>query len=234
MKLKINPYIIILIIYIIGSSFSYYFFRDFVNTNFFFASVTFIVGSLAFYIYTQQKVDEKINAAVSILTEVRNAESKIDIIIDNLNRDITSDLPSVLPTNNWRTYSHLFVKDFDTDELQLINAFYNACEIIEDFVNRQNNFFWVTTEERAKTAQHILAEIHDDFQVEARLEGDIHPRAQQKFDDRKAGLTKYYANEAYLYAPQKTLDVLRFQTQNFQKIIPTTCGVKLKKLANLR
>ncbi|HVB19831.1 MAG TPA: hypothetical protein VNF51_00890 [Candidatus Paceibacterota bacterium] len=230
---KTNTYLLILLAYLIVGAVLYYIVPGFVNSSFFFASVTFVVGSLAFYIYTQQKADEKTNAAITVLTEIRNAENKVDIIINELNANNTSDLPSVLPTNSWRKYSHLFVKDLDSDELQLMNSFYTSCEVIEDFVNRQNNFFWVTTEERAKTAQRVLAQIHDDFQIEAREEGDVHPIAQKKFDDRKAGLTQFYSNETYTYAPQKTLTVLKFQTQNFQKITPTVCGAKFKRIANL-
>ena len=116
----------------------------------------------------------------------------------------------------------------------LINSFYTSCEIIENFVNRQNNFFWVTTEERAKTAQKMLATIHDDFQVEAQAEGVSHPNASLKFTNRKAGLTDYFSNEAYSYTPQKTLTVLKFQTQKIQKIIPTVTGAKFKRIANLK
>lgn len=228
-----NPYLIILFSYALIGGFAYTKYSSFLNTNFFFASITFIVGSLAFYIYTQQKRDEKTNAAISIVTEIRNAENKIDIIVNELNSESSTDLPSVLPVNSWKKYSHLFVKDFDSDELQLVNSFYSSCEVIEDFINRQNNFFWVTTEERAKTAQRMLAQIHDDFQKDYLDEGDSHGAAQRKFDARKVGLTQFYSNENYSYTPQKTLNVVKFQTQSFQKITSTVCGEKLKRMANL-
>jgi hypothetical protein len=230
-RIKPNIYIIIVLYLIIGI-WLYEYQHEFANSNFFFASITFIVGSLAFYIYTKQKSDEKSNAATTILLEVRNAESKVDIIIDKLDKESAVDLPAVLPTNSWRKYSHLFVRDFDLDDIQLLNTFYSSCEIIEDLANRQNNFVWITTEERAKTVQNMLAQIHDDFQTESVNLGQ--PKAQEKFNNRKAGLEKFYSNETLSYAPVKILRGLKFQTQNLHRIASTPCGEKLKELAHLK
>lgn len=208
----------------------YFYLPEFVNSNFYVASVTFLVGGLAFFIYTKQKSDEKNNAATTVLLEIRNAESKIDIIIDKLDKKNTSDLPRVLPVNSWTRYSHLFVKDFDLDDIQLLNAFYSSCEIIEDLSNRQNNFVWITTEERAKAVQNMLATIHDDFQKDTVL-NDVD--AQVRFDSRKHALGEFYSNESLSYAPDKILKGLTYQTQNIKRITTTPCGAKLKKLANL-
>ena len=230
---KNNPYILnilIVILYVVIGIFLHNYHYNFANSNFFLASITFIVGSFAFYVYTKQKCDEKINAATAILLEIRNAEGKIDIIIDKLDKKNTVDLPRVLPVNSWRTYSHLFVKDFDLDDIQLLNNFYSSCEIIENLANRQNNFVWITTEERAKTVQKILAQIHDDFQKEHSIDLVV---AQKRFNDRKQALNDFYANDSVVYAPEKILSGLRFQTQNLQRITPTPCGAQIKELANL-
>jgi len=227
---KVNPYISVIILYLIVGVILYIYYPSLVNSNFFIASTTFIVGSLAFYIYTKQKSDEKINAATTLVLEIRNAESKIDIVIDKLDKKNTIDLPSILPTNSWRKYSHLFVKDFDLDEIQLLNTFYSSCEIIEDLATRQNNFVWITTEERAKTVQDVLAKIHDDFQVDTINQL---PLAQSKFDARKHALDQFYGNETLSYAPDKILKGLKFQTENLKRVASTPCGVKLKKLADL-
>lgn len=226
-----NPYVIVILGYVIAGTYLYAYKPYFVNSNFFVGSVTFLVGTLAFYIYTQQKVDEKSNAATTILLEIRNAESKIDIIIDKLDKKMTVDLPSVLPTNSWRKYSHLFIKDFDLDDIQLLNTFYSSCEIIEDLANRQNNFVWITTEERAKIVQAVLAQVHDDFQVDTINKLSI---AQDKFNARKQALDDYYSNDATSYAPDKILRGLKFQTQNLKRVASTPCGVKLKELANYK
>lgn len=208
--------------------FLYYYHHYFANTNFFFASTTFIVGSFALFIYTKQKSDEKSNAATTVLLEIRNAESKISIISEKLYTSNHIDFPSVLQINSWRKYSHLFVRDLDQDELQLINTFYSACEIIEDLVIKQNNFVWIAAEERAKVVQQMLAKIHDEFQKKYPSDAI---EAQNTFNNSKLGITKYYTDETYSYAPSKCIDGLKFQIETVGKITTTTCGSKLKKLA---
>lgn len=227
---KINPYLILITAYLLGGSALYWRLPTFVDSGFFVASATFLVGSLALYIYTKQKADEQANAATTLLLEIRNAESSVDIIIDKLDKNAAFDLPRVLPVNSWRLYSHLFVKDLDLDDMQLLNNFYSACEVIEDLANRQNNFVWITTEERAKAVQNMLAEIHDDFQKDVLLNDPI---AQKRFDSRKGALGAFYANDTFSYAPDKILRGLKFQTQNLKRITPTPCGAKFKELARL-
>jgi hypothetical protein len=213
---------------------------DFINSPFFGGMIagltTLATGLIAIWVFKSQKNDEKINAAVSILFEVRNAESKVNIISDKLNSNSTHDLPRVLPSNNWEKYSHLFAKDFDEDELKLINTFYNTCEIIEDLVVRQNSYIWIATEERGRVAQQLLGQIHVEFQKEV-IEGgkseEALNKAREKFNTQKDGVTKFYTDEQYFYIPRKTLDGLKFSIDHLQKITATTCGAKLKQLAKV-
>lgn len=229
---KTNPYLILIIIYIILGVFGYQFTPDFVNSNFLVTSTTAIVGSLALFIYTKQKEDEKTNAALSILFEVRNAEENLEILRGKINSSDTIDLPSVLPVNSWVKYSHLFAKDFDNDELKLMNNFYNTCVTIEDLSNRQNDFIWVAAEERARTAQRLLGDIHVEFQRDV-SNGISLEDAQNKFNNEKQGITQFYGDEGYFYAPKKTIQGLEFEITKFQKVTTTTCGSKLKKLAKV-
>ncbi len=193
---------------------------------------TLATGWIAIRVFKLQKRDEKVNAAISILFEIRDAEDKVKIISEKLHTNNTNDLPSILPTNSWRKYSHLFAKDFDEDELKLVNNFYNSCGIIEELVNKQNNFFWIATEERARVAQRLLADIHLEFQKDMVTGGaDSEAANKTKFDRQRLGITKFYTDEEYLYTPSKTANGLKFQVNNFQNITTTTCGAKLKKLA---
>lgn len=191
---------------------------------------TLVTGWFAIKVFNLQKSNEKINAAVSILFEIRTAENKIDIISEKLNTNSNTDLPSVLPTNNWKNYSHLFAKDFDEDEFKLMNAFYSSCEIIQDLVSRQNNFLWIATEERGRVLQQLLGDIYLEHQKDAIVD---RTKADEKFTREKDAITKFYTDEAYFYTPVKTLNGLKFQIENLQKITPTTCAVKLKKLAEV-
>jgi hypothetical protein len=190
---------------------------------------TLATGWFAIKVFKLQKSGEKTNAAISILFEVRNAEEKIEVIREKLNSNSSFDLPSVLPTDSWRKYSHLFAADFDEDELKLLNSFYTACGLIEDLVGRQNNFIWVAAEEKARTAQRLLGEIHVELQRDASAPAAI-ADAHAKFAREREGITKYYGDEQYLYAPQKTLEGLKFGIGRFQKVTTTTCGAKLKTI----
>jgi hypothetical protein len=194
---------------------------------------TLATGLIAIWVFKSQKNDEKINAAVSILFEVRSAESMADIISEKLNSGSTNDLPNVLPINSWKKHSHLFAKDFDEDEFKAMNTFYNSCELIEDLVNRQNNFFWIATEERGKVAQKLLGEIHLEFQRDAIGDAEKQSAALDKFKKLKETLTKFYTDEGYFYTPAKTANGLKFSIGHLQKITTTVCGAKLKKLAKV-
>ncbi len=136
----------------------------FLNSPFFSGLATLATGLIAIAVYLWQKQSEKVNAAVSIIFEIRNAETNVDIVSEKINSNSMNDLPSVLPTNNWKKYSHLFAKDFDEDEFRMINTFYNSCVLIEDLIVKQNNFIWIATEERARVAQKLLGDIHIQFQ----------------------------------------------------------------------
>ncbi len=189
-------------------------------------------GLFAISVFNLQKADEKVNAAISILFEVRNAEEKVDIIQEKLNSGSNIDLPSVLPSNAWIKYSHLFAKDFDSDELKLINSFYSSCGTIEDLANRQNNFIWVAADERARTAQKLLGDIHIEYQKDI-VNGMDKNEAKTKFDAESQTIKQFYTDEEYFYAPKKTLEGLKFEIDKFSKVTVTTCGAKLKKLATV-
>ncbi len=193
---------------------------------------TLATGFFAIKVFKLQKADEKVNAAISILFEVRNAEEKVDIIQDKLNANSSADLPSVLPRNAWIKYSHLFAKDFDSDELKLMNSFYSSCGTIEALVNRQNNFIWVAADERARTAQRLLGDVHIEYQKDI-VQGVPEIDAKTKFDAQSTAIKQFYTDEEYFYAPRKTLDGLKFEIERFSKVTTTTCGAKLKKMATV-
>lgn len=190
--------------------------------------VTFIVGLFVFGVYSWQKRDKKINTARLVLSEVRNAELKVQKISEILERG-GQDFPLVLPTNNWKEYSYLFASDLDQDELVELNSFYSICESVDEYVKRDNEYFWITTQNRAAIAQESLLEF-----------------VKQSFDEKnqKVDLDKLelmikevlltYTNHGYSYSPRKTVDELKILVSQFSKITTTTTGSKLKELADDR
>ena len=197
--------------------------ETFFNSNLFTGLATIITGGVAILIYFYQKQDAKTQAARVLLMEIRTAEERIEQIKDKVQSGFTNDFPSVFTTKSWKIYSHLFISNFDQDELKKISSFYDYGDLIEEFAKRNNDFFWVTTEERARVVQQKLADCvvasHSDVTLD--------------LEDLKKKLLDVYASDPYSYAPQKTIDAIKNYTGKVGNLMTTSVGIKLKKLANM-
>ena len=109
----------------------------FLNSSFFVALTTILTAVAAWGIYSSQKKNYKIQAARVLITEIRIAESRIEQIKNKMNDAVPADLPPVFPTKSWKTYSHLFISDFDQDELKRLNSFYDYAELVEEFAKKR-------------------------------------------------------------------------------------------------
>lgn len=199
--------------------------ETFFNSNLFIGLATIITGIGVVIVYYLQKRNSKIQAARVLLLEIRTAEERIRQIKDKVDSGFTNDLPSVFPTKSWKTYSHLFISDFDQDELILINSFYDYGDLVEEFAKRNNDFFWVTTEERARVVQNKLADlvIHSKTQTP---EIDLNTLKQELLD--------VFASDSYTYTPRKTIDAITNYTEKIENITTTSAGKKLKIIAKMR
>jgi len=196
----------------------------FLDSQFFVALVTLSTGFLAYLIYLRKKSDEKVQIARVLLLEVRTAEERIGQIREKIRSRDTNDLPSIFATKSWNKHSYLFISDFDQDELKLIGDFYNYAELVEDFVRRNNNFFWVTTEERAKVVQQKLVELI------------IHSKSSDNpvdLNSLKENLLDNFANDPYSYFPNKIVLEIGNYIEKINPIMVTSVGIKLKKLARM-
>ena len=199
----------------------------FINSNAFVGLTTILTGLIVIAVYFWQKRDLKIQAARVLLTEIRIAEDRIEEIKDKIKSGSVFDFPSVFPSQNWKKYAHIFISDFDQDELKMINAFYDYGELIEDFAKRNNNYFWIVTEERTKVTVNKIA----DFVVESLDYSNKNPDeyVKNKSDFLSKGLDLY--NQ--LYAPMKTVDGISEYVAKMPKITTSSCGIKLKKIAKM-
>lgn len=189
------------------------------------ALITLGVGSTAFFVYALQKRDEKINAARLVLSEVRNAERKI-LEISELAKNKSKDFPRVLTTNSWRRYSNLFASDFDQDQITEINQFFSICEDVDDYVQRDNSFFWINSKHRAEVVQEKLAEA-----ISSSFDAENTAFNKEKVDAFVDNVLNTFSNHFYTYAPNKTINYLNDFIGKFKPITTTTTGSKLKKLA---
>lgn len=190
------------------------------------AGATLITGGFAIVIYLFQKKDTKKQAARVLLTEIRIAEEKIEQTKDIIESDSSNDLPTIFPTKNWNKYSYLFISDFDQDELKLINLFYDYGETIEEFAKRNNNYFWITTEERAKVMVRKIANLVNKSLTTT--------NPDQMVQDKRNYLTKGLDLYNSPYVPKKTRDEIKKYLSRMPKITTSTCGAKLKKISKIK
>lgn len=97
----------------------------FLDSNLFNSIIVFLGATVAFWIYFKAKRDEKQQAALLIIIEIRQAEKHLNTLIQQTLELIL--LPSLITTNNWEKYKHLFAKDLDSDNLDIISIFYSNC-----------------------------------------------------------------------------------------------------------
>jgi len=189
--------------------------------------ITLLVGLSAYKIYALQKRDSKLNAARIILSEIRGAELRTDKVIEILHGG-GQDFPSVLPVNSWKIHSYLFASDFDQDELSELNHFYSTCDAIDQYVRRDNEYFWITTQIRTEIAQQMLSKFVE----------EAYDKKLTEVDDLKVqGLIEKvlmkYVNHGYSYAPQKTRNELQKLVSQFRRISTTSVGSKLKHISGI-
>ncbi len=122
---------------------------------------TILTAIVAYLIYRKSKSDELENAVRIIILEIKESER----VIKNL-REIKSsgnlypnDLVKVTPLKGWVRYSHLFMKKLNNDEYDQLNDYFKKCEVLEKYIEKNHNFFWITTEERAKQNEIMGAKI---------------------------------------------------------------------------
>ncbi|MFA6185523.1 MAG: hypothetical protein WC720_05265 [Candidatus Shapirobacteria bacterium] len=95
--------------------------------------VTFLVGSIAIYLYIRQKKDHEREAAHLILQEIRYAEKQMRKYKEFRQYKLSDRL---LPTNNWNENINLFVKDLKETDIDLINDFYAKSTYIDIMIRK--------------------------------------------------------------------------------------------------
>lgn len=190
----------------------------FFNSNFFIALITLLVGSFAIYLYIKQKRDYKRDAANIILMEIRYAEKTInDMKINGV--VISLNMESLLPSNSWFKYNHLFIKNFDRDELDLVNNFYNQCSTIDSALMQLSVSKQI--EQKSGFIQQGLIQIAKDAISEA------------DYDNKKKNFLKIIEKEPYVFPPGAPIKTIKKGLSNLATITTTTVGSKLKRIAKI-
>lgn len=136
------------------------------------AFATVITAIVAFIIYKKSKTDELENTVRIIVLEIKESERVIKDLIEIKNsadRVYSQDLLKVTPLKGWIRYSHLFMKKLNNDEYDQLNGYFKKCEVLEKYIEKNHNFFWITTEERARQNEIVAAKLAYDnpgFKIE--------------------------------------------------------------------
>lgn len=208
---------------------------NFLNSNFFQSLTTGLVVFVAIYVYKQQKNDSKKDAANSILLEVQNAERVIQKIKDSVKKDSLEVDVSVLQSNSWSKHKHLFSRDFDGDEWDLLDNFYNKAALLDDAIRYNNSAFANDVEAIRSNKQRVLA----DYVVELleKNKNGTDPKALiEDFESRAKLFDQIYMDKQgeYMYKPVKPVNDAKLYLEDLPKITTSTVGLKLKQLAGIQ
>lgn len=102
------------------------------NTQFFTAIVTLLVGSFVIYLYTKQRSDHKRDAAALILQEIRYSEQ----LVRNSDHTRYSFGERLLPTNSWNESIHLFLNDLEENEIDSISRYYSNVAYMDILIKK--------------------------------------------------------------------------------------------------
>lgn len=193
---------------------------------------TLLAGSIAWHLYRRAISDELKTATKTIILEIKEAEKIIKIFLDikNSGANYPTNFYKVTPHKAWDKYSHLFIKKLNNDEYQQINDFYKKGEILEMYIEKNYNFFWVTTEERARLKEKIGFDAALDLiSKNVNVLDDIKEGEYQDFVEKKALL---YMSNTSLYAPAGIKMEIDKTLSSISLIINTPTWNNLKKIAD--
>lgn len=188
------------------------------DSSFFIALITLLVGSFAIGLYITQKRDYKRDSASIILMEIRHAEQVIDRMKAS-GIEISNATHILLPTNNWAKYNYLFIKDLDRDELDLINNFYNQCSVIDNALSQMS--ISKQLEQKGSYIHNILVLIAKDAISKA------------DFDNKKNNFLELIQKETYVFRPNAPITTIIQGLNSLAGITTSTAGNKLKKIARI-
>lgn len=227
-KDAISFYILVLGIGISAGYFLYVKLNIFATSNFFSGIITLVVGSVAIYLYLRQKIDFKRDNASIILMEIRHAEKSLDGLKSG-NAIINQFDIKILPTNNWKKYNYLFIDDLDRDELDLINNFYNQCEIIDK--NLEQISINVQLAQKHNCLHQAIIQIALE---ESKIDpGNINLN-EQNFKSKKERFLELTKRDNTTFIPDATKNAIDRALKSAKNITTTSAGNILKKIAKLK
>jgi len=194
----------------------------FLDGNLFQTIVLFITGLIGIYVYFLGKRVEKKNAAQIILMELRNAEKTIQNIKA---ASVITATETIMATNSWSKYNHLFVDVLDQDELDLINRFYSQAEFAEEQRKRIVNVIPMAMEEKIRAVQSALVDMA--LQKASKSVDE----SEKWYKQTKELFIQQINDEIFTFTPNFPQEQLKLLLMNMLVVTTSSVGVKLKKIA---
>ncbi|MBC3927267.1 hypothetical protein [Undibacterium sp. CY21W] len=181
------------------------------------ATVTFIVGLIAFVVYWLTKRAEKRNAATIVVMDIRHAEQVVLTILEK--QVVDRNLKEILLENNWAKYKHLFASDFSQDDFAAFNRFFVACTEIADARKRILDIFYSNLTAKASVVQQKLFEIDNLSSPEGQAS--------------KHQLINTINSEDFVFEPEEPRARILSSLQLMGRLSNTIAFEKLKKLGGI-
>lgn len=205
--------------------------------NYLDAIVTFLVGTVAIYIYKKQKIDNKRDAANSILLEIQHAERSIDKIKDFIKKGSLDVDVVILQADSWVANKHLFSRDFDKDEWDSITEFYEKAKLLDQAVSYNHLGFSSDVEQIRTNKQRVLADFTKDLvnELGTAQEGAF-PEIISNYKSKIDIFDQQYMEQQgkFAYNPQKPVDDAKTYISEIKKLTTSSVGQKLKRISKTR
>lgn len=190
----------------------------FFDSNFFQTIVILLTGLMALVIYFVNKTSEKKDAARIIINEIRLAEKAI---VEIKNSKMITELSVILPNNTWQFKKHLFLKNLDQDELDLINDFYYKCAHAERY---RKLVYDIRNNAINTKASYLQQKLVDSMYESCKSEKDNYAAIKKMLIDKAN-------NETWLFTPNTPMESIIQYIENITPISPTNVGKVIKKIA---
>ena len=209
---------------------------EFLNSNFFQTLVTLLVGFIAFWIYSKQKIDQKRAAANSVLLEIQHIESCLPKVKRAVRNGSLNNLDfNVMRDNSWTNHSHLFSSDFDKDEWETITDFFQNAKTLDASIKASNASFDDDIHQIRYNKQRMFAETTKNF-VDNPPSGTTEEQITH-FNQRIEIFDKLYMSrqeDFAAYTPVKYINDAKKCLEDMEKISITTIGTRFKKIIGVK
>jgi hypothetical protein len=192
---------------------------NFLDSNLLQTIVILLTGLIALIIYFSNKISEKKDAARIIINEIRLAEKAI---IDIKNNKMITELSIILPNNTWQYKKHLFLKNLDQDEINLINDFYYKCTYAEQYRKLIYDIRNNSINSKSSYMQQKLIDI---------MYKSCEDNEKYNYEVIKKLLIDKANNESWLFTPNTPMENIIQYIENIIFITPTNAGKIIKKIA---